>query len=114
VEGAGVTLAAAGLSVLAAESLAEGMRLLRELEGVQSVLVEGGGRLGAALLAADLVDRVYLVQAPLWLGRGGIQAFPDLPDVSLGAAARWEVVERRGLGQDTLLVVDRAACSPVS
>ena len=110
----GAALAATGLAVLAAESLAEGLRHLRELEGVRSILVEGGGRLAGALLAEGLVDRLYWIQAPLWLGEGAVPAFAGLPSLTLGNAERWEVAERRALGQDTLLVVDRAPCSPVS
>ena len=44
--------------------------LLRRLgeEQVQSVLVEGGGTLASAALAAVLVDRVYFFIAPLIIG----------------------------------------------
>ncbi|MFI5234086.1 MAG: bifunctional diaminohydroxyphosphoribosylaminopyrimidine deaminase/5-amino-6-(5-phosphoribosylamino)uracil reductase RibD [Gemmatimonadales bacterium] len=102
-----------GVTVVGAESLAKGMRWLREQEGVLSVLVEGGGRLAGALLGAGLVDRLYWIQSPLWLGTGAIPAFAELPDLALGAAPRWQVAERRALGEDTLLVVDREPCSPV-
>jgi diaminohydroxyphosphoribosylaminopyrimidine deaminase/5-amino-6-(5-phosphoribosylamino)uracil reductase len=101
------------VTVVGAESLAKGMRWLREQEGVLSVLVEGGGRLAGALLGAGLVDRLYWIQSPLWLGTGAIPAFAELPDLALGAAPRWQVAERRALGEDTLLVVDREPCSPV-
>ena len=75
--------------------------------GVGSLLVEGGGRLAGALLAAGLVDRYYWVQTPLWLGMAGIPAVAGLPTVALGEAARWRVTDRRALGDDTLLVLDR-------
>ncbi|HEU4763531.1 MAG TPA: bifunctional diaminohydroxyphosphoribosylaminopyrimidine deaminase/5-amino-6-(5-phosphoribosylamino)uracil reductase RibD [Gemmatimonadales bacterium] len=101
-----------GLAVAGAMSLAEGLRWLREQEGVLSVLVEGGGRLAGALLAAGLVDRLYWIQAPVWLGAGAVPAFPGLPGLQLGTSPRWHVVERRALGEDTLLVVDRDPCSP--
>ena len=39
--------------------------------GIGSLLVEGGGQLAGALLAAGLVDRYYWIQSPLWLGDGG-------------------------------------------
>ena len=44
--------------------------LMRRLgtEGVQSVLVEGGGTLGAGALAAGLVDRVYFFISPRIIG----------------------------------------------
>jgi diaminohydroxyphosphoribosylaminopyrimidine deaminase/5-amino-6-(5-phosphoribosylamino)uracil reductase len=74
--------------------------------GITSLLVEGGGELAGVLLAAGLIDRFYWVQSPLWLGDRGIPAFQGLPAPLLGSAERWRVVERRALGQDTLLVVD--------
>jgi diaminohydroxyphosphoribosylaminopyrimidine deaminase/5-amino-6-(5-phosphoribosylamino)uracil reductase len=75
--------------------------------GFGSLLVEGGGRLAGALLAEDLVDRYYWVQSPLWLGAGAVPAVAGLPTVALGDARRWRVAQRRPLGDDTLLVLDR-------
>jgi len=86
--------------------LPEAMRTLHD-QGVATLLVEGGGRLAGALLAAELVDRYYWIQSPLWLGDEGVPAVAGLPGTVLGDAARWRVVERRALGADTLLVVDR-------
>ena len=60
------------------------------------------------------MDRYYWIQSPLWLGDSGIPAIAELPGTSLVEAERWQVVERRALGQDTLLVVDREPCSPES
>jgi diaminohydroxyphosphoribosylaminopyrimidine deaminase/5-amino-6-(5-phosphoribosylamino)uracil reductase len=74
---------------------------------VASLLVEGGGRLAGALLAAGLVDRYYWVQTPLWLGMGAVPAFAGLPTTPLADARRWRVTDRRALGEDTLLVLDR-------
>lgn len=71
-------------------------------DGIRTVFCEGGGRLGASLLEADRVDRLYLLYAPMVLGSGGVPAFP-------GATAfrgdRWDV---RTLGADTLITVDRS------
>jgi diaminohydroxyphosphoribosylaminopyrimidine deaminase/5-amino-6-(5-phosphoribosylamino)uracil reductase len=96
---------------LSAPDLGVALQALHTL-GVDSLLVEGGGRLAGALLAEGLVDRLYWVQAPLWLGEG-VPAVAGLPAVALPAAARWRVTERRPLGEDTLLVADRT-CSPAS
>jgi diaminohydroxyphosphoribosylaminopyrimidine deaminase / 5-amino-6-(5-phosphoribosylamino)uracil reductase len=76
--------------------------------GIVSLLVEGGGHLAGALLADGLVDRYYWVQSPLWLGAGGTPAMAGLPSVHLAGVNRWTVAERRALGQDTLLVLDRS------
>ncbi|MGH7590459.1 MAG: bifunctional diaminohydroxyphosphoribosylaminopyrimidine deaminase/5-amino-6-(5-phosphoribosylamino)uracil reductase RibD [Gemmatimonadales bacterium] len=111
-KGANDLLSAAGVVVAKAGSLAAGLEWLREQEGVLSVLVEGGGRLAGALLDAGLVDRLYWIQAPVWLGQGAVPAFAGLGARTLDGAPRWSVVERRALGEDTLLVVDREPCSP--
>ena len=55
----------------------------------------------------DLVDRYYWVQSPLWLGASGVPAVAGLPTTALDDAPRWRVIERRALGEDTLLVLDR-------
>ena len=99
-------LLAAGVGVIRAGTLEEGLRLLRG-DGVGSLLVEGGGRLAGALLGLGLVDRYYWVQSPLWLGERGVSATAGLPSDPIARAERWTVVERRALGEDTLLVLDR-------
>lgn len=101
-------LGPAGVRLLEAATPAAGLQALREA-GVRALLVEGGGTLVGNLLEADLVDRVYRITAPVWLGAGA-PAFGDRAGVPLGDAARWVVTERRPLGSDTLLVVDRALC----
>ena len=70
------------------------------------LLVEGGGRLAGALLERGMVDRYYWVQSPLWLGSRAVPAVVDLSSQPIARAERWTVVERRALGDDTLLVVD--------
>jgi diaminohydroxyphosphoribosylaminopyrimidine deaminase/5-amino-6-(5-phosphoribosylamino)uracil reductase len=99
-------LGAFGVEVRQASDLRSALASLRE-GGVQSVLVEGGGRLAGALLAAGLVDRFYWVQSPVWLGEDAVAAVAGHHGVPLADASRWRVVERRALGEDTLLVADR-------
>jgi len=96
----------AGVTVVQASSLTHAVGSLRN-HGIMSLLVEGGGQLAGALLGAGLVDRYYWIQAPLWLGEGGIPALAGLPTQHLDRAVRWRVVDRRALGDDTLLVLDR-------
>jgi diaminohydroxyphosphoribosylaminopyrimidine deaminase/5-amino-6-(5-phosphoribosylamino)uracil reductase len=102
-----------GVRVFRPETVAQGFAQIR-LAGIQSLLCEGGGALGAKLLADGLVDRLYWVQAPVWLGEGAVPAFPGVPGFPLADAPRWTVVERRPLGSDTLLVLDRRLCLPES
>jgi len=101
----------AGVTVRRVTGLAEGLQALRQL-GIESLLVEGGGRLAGALLAEGLVDRYYWIQSPVWLGEDAVPAINGLPGRTLAEGDRWCVVERRALGQDTLLVLDREPCSP--
>jgi diaminohydroxyphosphoribosylaminopyrimidine deaminase/5-amino-6-(5-phosphoribosylamino)uracil reductase len=106
-------LESSGVRVFRPVDLAEGLAVLRR-EGVETLLCEGGGALGAKLLTDGLVDRLYWVQAPVWLGDGAVPAFPGVPERPIAEAPRWIAVERRALGPDTLLVLDRRLCLPVS
>ncbi|MBW1884512.1 MAG: RibD family protein, partial [Deltaproteobacteria bacterium] len=47
-------------------------------EGLTTVLVEGGGRLAAALLRADLIDEVHWMLAPKLIGSDGKPALGPL------------------------------------
>ncbi|HXY19853.1 MAG TPA: bifunctional diaminohydroxyphosphoribosylaminopyrimidine deaminase/5-amino-6-(5-phosphoribosylamino)uracil reductase RibD [Gemmatimonadales bacterium] len=104
--GGGEALRAAGVEVAPADGPVEALAELSR-RGIGSVLVEGGGVVAGRFLTEDVVDRLYLVVAPLWLGEGGVSAFAGLRDARIGDAVRWRTVERRALGDDTLLVMDR-------
>lgn len=70
---------------------------LRAELGVRSVLCEGGPRLLAALVAAGLVDELFLTVAPLLAGGGGAAGLTAGP--GLATPARLEllwVLERAG------------------
>ena len=96
----------AGVLVVAAPSLSEGLAALRAA-GISSLLVEGGGRLAGTLIGNGLCDRFYWIQSPLWLGDRGVPAIAGFPSEPIARAERWRTVERRALGDDTLLVLDR-------
>lgn len=99
-------LEGAGVTVIRAGSLHEALASLRE-SGIRSLLVEGGSQLAGALLREGVVDRYYWLQSPIWLGDAAVPAFAGLPSRGLDQAERWRVIERRALGDDTLLVLDR-------
>ncbi len=101
------SLESAGVTVLRAEGMAQSLEVLRAA-GVTALLVEGGGRVAGSLLEAGLVDRFYWIQAPLWLGERGIPAVRGLTSSSIVEAPRWRVLERRALGSDSLLVLERS------
>ncbi len=93
-----------GVSVLSAADLDSALEQLAGL-GLDAILVEGGGRLAGALLRDGLVDRIYQVQSPAWLGRGR-PAWSELGERRIGDAIRWRIVDRMPLGDDTLLVLE--------
>jgi diaminohydroxyphosphoribosylaminopyrimidine deaminase/5-amino-6-(5-phosphoribosylamino)uracil reductase len=99
----------AGAQVVVGDELADALEAL-SVGGVDSILIEGGGRLASALLREGLVDRVYQVQAPRWLGTG-VPAWPAIPAVPLAASERWRMVAVERLGDcddaDAVLTLDR-------
>jgi diaminohydroxyphosphoribosylaminopyrimidine deaminase/5-amino-6-(5-phosphoribosylamino)uracil reductase len=64
----------AGATVVGSGDLHDALTRLAERD-VQSLLVEGGGRLHAALWDADVVDYLQLYIAPVWIGGAGVPAF---------------------------------------
>jgi diaminohydroxyphosphoribosylaminopyrimidine deaminase/5-amino-6-(5-phosphoribosylamino)uracil reductase len=77
------------------------------LHSVDHLLVEGGARTASSFLAADLVDRLLLYRAPVLIG-GGLPALGDFGLTSLADAhGRWQRVDQRRLGSDTLEVYER-------
>jgi len=73
-----------------------------EVEGVGSILLEGGGKLAAAFLRAGLVDRLAWFRGPILIGGDGIPAIGALGLAGLDAATRWEPVSTERIGTDTL------------
>jgi diaminohydroxyphosphoribosylaminopyrimidine deaminase/5-amino-6-(5-phosphoribosylamino)uracil reductase len=85
--------------------------------GITSVLAEGGARLAAALVRADLVDRVAWFSAPCILGGDGWPAVQAMGVTELSGMARFRRVAQRPLGPDLLtefVRTDTDTCSPAS
>ena len=89
--------------------LAAGLRRLGEA-GLTRLLVEGGGLLAAALLKADLVDRIHWFRAPAVMGGDGLPAVAALGAAHPGDAPRFRPHARRAAGGDIWEVWRR--CSP--
>lgn len=70
--------------------------------GVTRVLCEGGGKLAASLLAADMVDQLVGYCAGITLGGDGLPTIASLGLNRLADAPRFELVELRSLGGDVL------------
>ena len=79
--------------------LASGLTQLGE-RGLTRLLVEGGGRLAAALLRARLVDRLVWVHAPILLGGDGVAAVGALALPTLADSPKFERVEVDRVGGD--------------
>ena len=91
----GVDLSAA-LTVLAAR-------------GITRLLVEGGAQIAAALLRADLVDRIAWFHAPTIMGGDGWPAAEAFGIERLAAMPRFVRVSATALGEDMLTELRRAA-----
>ena len=80
--------------------------------GVQSVLVEGGGRTFAGFLRGDLVDDVALFVAPLLLGARGGTPLLDLESAAEPALGRRIAGLRRLALDEDVLLLGSLGCSP--
>ena len=77
------------------------------IDGIDSVLVEGGAEAASAFLVADRVDRLLLYRAPILIG-GGRPALGDIGLTDLvDAHDRWRLTDSRLLGSDRLDVYER-------
>ena len=72
--------------------------------GLTRLLVEGGGRLAAALLRAGLVDRLVWLHAPSLLGGDGLPAVGALGLTALAEAPRFDRLSAETVGADLLSV----------
>lgn len=79
--------------------LKRGLAKLAE-RGLTQVLVEGGGRLAAALLREDLVDEVHWYVAPRLIGCEGIPALGELGLRALADAVALDPLSVRRVGPD--------------
>jgi diaminohydroxyphosphoribosylaminopyrimidine deaminase/5-amino-6-(5-phosphoribosylamino)uracil reductase len=97
-----------GVDVVAVPGDGKGLALDAALlcladRGLRSIMVEGGGRLAAAMLAADLVRKQHLLYAPIVLGLKGV---PSVGAAMTAGSGEWSVVRRDTFGDDTLLELE--------
>ncbi|ASO19604.1 5-amino-6-(5-phosphoribosylamino)uracil reductase [Actinoalloteichus hoggarensis] len=71
--------------------------------GVRRLMVEGGGRVHTAFLAAGLVDELHLVIAPFLVGDAAAPRFVGPAAFPQDAANRMTLVETRAVGDCALL-----------
>jgi diaminohydroxyphosphoribosylaminopyrimidine deaminase / 5-amino-6-(5-phosphoribosylamino)uracil reductase len=110
---AGERLRVLGVEVLPGETrsgridLAAALGLLAR-RGITRVLVEGGPRVAAAFLAADLVDEAVLLRGPEAIGADGVDALDGLPLSALAAAPRLVSRGVEAVGADTIETFERS------
>ena len=110
--GAARALEGVGVELLRADSLEMALEELARRD-VRSLLVEGGARLAGEFLERALVDRLIIFRGAVLLGRGARGAFAHVPSMSIAGAPRFRVLERRALGDDTMITYAvRSECSP--
>jgi diaminohydroxyphosphoribosylaminopyrimidine deaminase/5-amino-6-(5-phosphoribosylamino)uracil reductase len=81
--------------------LSEALHLLAT-RNITRLLVEGGPIISAELLRENLIDEAVVVQSPKELGADAIPALEGMQLTALLQNPRFEVIERRTLGADSL------------
>ena len=74
--------------------------------GINEVLVEAGPTLAGSFISENLVDELWLYQAPVFLGSTG-RPTANLPLESMADKIQWQVLDRRQLGADQRLILAR-------
>jgi diaminohydroxyphosphoribosylaminopyrimidine deaminase/5-amino-6-(5-phosphoribosylamino)uracil reductase len=77
-------------------------------DGIERVLVEGGGKLAASLIAGGLVDRLEWFRAPILIGEEGRPSVAALALSRLADAPRFTRIALRELGPDLWESYERA------
>lgn len=70
------------------------------VEGIESLMVEGGGQVAASFLRCGFVDRIEWFRAPIVLGGEGRPGVGALALESLGRAPRFRRVAVEAVGED--------------
>jgi diaminohydroxyphosphoribosylaminopyrimidine deaminase/5-amino-6-(5-phosphoribosylamino)uracil reductase len=76
-------------------------------KGVTRLLVEGGSRIAASFVAADLVDEVWLLRGPDAIGDDGVAALDALPLSAITGSPRLRQRASETLQPDTLTIYER-------
>lgn len=109
---AATVLSAEGAVILRAGNGDKGLDLsavVKELasRGISRLMVEGGSRIAASFLQADLADEVLLFQSPKTIGSDGIDALHDAQLSAITASPRFRLRASDMLGPDRLTIFER-------
>ena len=77
-------------------------------EGLDTIFLEGGGKLAASFIAAGLVDTIQWFRAPILIGGDGLPAIAALGLDAMEAAPRWRTAATERIGDDVLETYVRA------
>ena len=76
-------------------------------KGITRLMVEGGARVAASFVAADLVDEVWLLRGPRPIGDDGVAALGALPLTAITGSPEFKIRASETLDQDTLAIYER-------
>ena len=112
---AAARLSAAGAEVIRLASAASAPRhdlkpVLRKLSerGITRLMVEGGGRVASAFIAANLVDEIWLFRGADAIGAGGVAALHELPLTCITQSPQYRLRASEMLEEDTLTIYERS------
>jgi diaminohydroxyphosphoribosylaminopyrimidine deaminase / 5-amino-6-(5-phosphoribosylamino)uracil reductase len=77
-------------------------------KGITRLLVEGGARVAASFIVANLVDEVWLLRGPDTIGADGVAALDALPLSAITGSPAFKVRASDTLENDTLTIYERA------
>jgi diaminohydroxyphosphoribosylaminopyrimidine deaminase/5-amino-6-(5-phosphoribosylamino)uracil reductase len=77
-------------------------------KGITRLLVEGGARVAASLVASRLVDEIWLLRGPDPVGADGVPALDALPLSAITGSPGFKLRASESLQKDTLTIYERA------
>ncbi|MDA9473195.1 5-amino-6-(5-phosphoribosylamino)uracil reductase [Bradyrhizobium sp. CCBAU 65884] len=77
-------------------------------KGITRLMVEGGSRVAASFVAADLVDEIWLFRGTEAVGSGGVDALDALPLSKITQSQAYKVHASETFDKDTLTIYERA------
>jgi len=77
-------------------------------KGISRLMVEGGSRVAASFVAADLVDEIWLFRGAEEVGSRGVDALDALPLSKITQSQAYKVHASETFDKDTLTIYERA------
>lgn len=74
-------------------------------QGINRLMVEGGGRIIASLLQQELIDEIHWIHAPSIMGGDGLPSIGDLGVSSMESLYGFAMVSQKNLGKDTVTIL---------